>query len=35
MALYALLVGPYSQWKSSVVSMLTMVTAILVPITNL
>ncbi|KAL4429635.1 hypothetical protein ABPG77_008684 [Micractinium sp. CCAP 211/92] len=34
-ALYALLVGPYSQWKSSVVSMLTMVTAILVPITNL
>lgn len=34
-ALYALVMGPYSQWKSTVVSMLTMVTAILVPITNL
>lgn len=33
-ALYALVVGPYAHWKQTVLSMLTMVTAILVPITN-
>lgn len=33
-ALYALTVGPYQHWKSSIVALLAMVTAILVPLTN-
>ncbi|PSC77047.1 O-antigen polymerase [Micractinium conductrix] len=33
-ALYALAVGPYRNWKQTVVALLAMVTAVLVPITN-
>ncbi|KAL4458344.1 hypothetical protein ABPG75_013209 [Micractinium tetrahymenae] len=33
-ALYALVIGPFSHWKQSVLAMLAMVTAVLVPITN-